>query len=125
MSRGWTWIDGIDLTEEEMERREPLLNDLAAQWSALHDAGEQDGWRRQAMRDGDEYDEYEPEDEADAYRVQQLDALRDRQHAAQVEAIEDALESNGARMMRPYEHWNEDERYMQYMECDRFGDSCY
>lgn len=34
------------------------------------------------------------------------------------------LHEQGARMMRPYEHWNEDERYMQYMECDRFGEGC-
>lgn len=117
MGRSWTWIeDSQEKTEEEMEEIEPLLNDLAAQWSTLHDANEQRGFRRQAAMEGEDYDEPEPEDEADAYRMQQLDALRQRQHAAQVEAIEDALFAHGARMMRPYEHWNEDERYMQYME---------
>lgn len=127
MSRGWTWInDAEGISEEEMEKREPLLNDLAAAWSALHDQAEQQQWRRQAIRDGeDDYDEYEPEDEADAYRVREMEALRDRQHAVQVEVIEERMAELGARMMRPYEHWNEDERYMQYMECDRFGDSCY
>lgn len=39
----------------------------------------------------------------------------------QVEWIEEELESLGVRIMRPYEHWNEDERYMQYMESDRYG----
>jgi|ERR1700741_585030 len=34
----------------------------------------------------------------------------------EIELIEDKLERIGARMMRPYEHWNEDERYVEYME---------
>jgi hypothetical protein len=32
------------------------------------------------------------------------------------EAIEEMLFDLGARMMRPYEHCNEDERYLEYME---------
>jgi hypothetical protein len=39
-----------------------------------------------------------------------------------MELIEAELESLGARPMRPYEHHNEDERYMQYMEEGRFGE---
>jgi hypothetical protein len=31
-------------------------------------------------------------------------------------AIEEMLGELGARMMRPYEHWNEDERMMEYLE---------
>ena len=116
-TRGWTWIDeNTERTDEEYERLEPLLNDLAAQWSQLHNAEEQRGFRRMAAIEDGDYDEPEPEDEADAYRMQQLDALRYRQHEAQMEVIEAALEEHGARMMRPYEHWNEDERYMAYME---------
>lgn len=70
MARGWIFInDNTERSEEEIDRIAPLLNDLAAQWSQLHDTAE-------------------------------------RQHAAQVEVIED-------------------ERYMQCMECDRFGESCY
>jgi hypothetical protein len=41
-----------------------------------------------------------------------LEAERD----LEIELCEDKLESVGARMMRPYEHWNEDERYMEYQE---------
>lgn len=37
---------------------------------------------------------------------------------AEIEVIETMLHNLGARMMRPYEHWNEDERYMEYMERD-------
>jgi hypothetical protein len=116
--RNWTWIDDdAERTEEEIEKVTPLLDALAAQWSQLHDAEEQRGFRRQAaIEDGDDWDVPEPEDEADAYRMEQLDRLRGRQHAAQIDAIEEALAEHGARIMRPYEHWNEDERYMQYME---------
>ena len=39
----------------------------------------------------------------------------------QIESVEAALLHHGARMMRPYEHWNEDEAYMQYQEEGRFG----
>lgn len=34
----------------------------------------------------------------------------------EMELLQDKLAAIGARMMRPYEHWNEDEQYMQYME---------
>ena len=43
------------------------------------------------------------------------------EHDLEVELVEDKLEQLGARMMRPYEHWNEDESYVEYMECGRFG----
>ena len=33
-----------------------------------------------------------------------------------LEVIEVQLAHFGARMMRPYEHWNEDEQYMAHME---------
>jgi hypothetical protein len=61
MARGWTWNEDLEISDEEMDKRSPLLDSLAEQWSALH-----------------------------------------------------------ARMMRPYEHWNEDEGYMQYAERDRY-----
>jgi hypothetical protein len=122
MGRGWTWMDSA--TDEQMETLSAANDELARQWSALHDGAEQRRFARQAdIEDG--YDDYEYEDEADRLRVEQIDTLRARQHEAQVQVIEDMLHENGARMMRPYEHWNEDERYMQYMECGRFGDSCY
>lgn len=41
---------------------------------------------------------------------------RKAERRLEIELIEDKLERLGARMMRPYEHWNEDERYMEYME---------
>lgn len=38
---------------------------------------------------------------------------------AQVEFIEAQIYDAGARIMRPYEHWNEDERLVEYLERDR------
>jgi hypothetical protein len=43
----------------------------------------------------------------------------------EIELIEDKLAAIGARMARPYEHFNEDETYMQYMEEGRFGECSY
>ena len=129
MGRGWTWLDNAEeLSEEEMEKRTPLLDSLAQQWSSLRDGEEQKRFARQAdIEDGWNDRDYDDDErgEAEQYRDQQLTVLRNSQHDAQVQAIEDKLAEHGARMMRPYEHWNEDERYMQYQECDRFGDSCY
>lgn len=51
----------------------------------------------------------------EARRERVLDAER----RLEVELLEDKLAAVGARMMRPYEHWNEDERLMEYLERDR------
>jgi hypothetical protein len=63
----------------------------------------------------------------DGYDMQDIREYETRQRNAQaerdleIELIEDKLSAIGARMMRPYEHWNEDESYMQYMEEGRFA----
>lgn len=41
---------------------------------------------------------------------------KEREPYEEREAIEEMMGELGARMMRPYEHWNEEEAYMQYME---------
>ncbi len=46
-------------------------------------------------------------------------AARDSDRNLEIELLEDKLAAIGARMMRPYEHWNEDERIMEYMERER------
>lgn len=43
-------------------------------------------------------------------------ASKDNEIHLRKQVIEDLLSELGARMMRPYEHWNEEERYMEYME---------
>ena len=47
-------------------------------------------------------------------------ALAQAEQDLEIELLMDQLQLLGARMMRPYEHWNEDEQYMQYMESDRY-----
>lgn len=51
----------------------------------------------------------------DNLRLAAIEAERD----LEIELCEDKLGAIGARMMRPYEHWNEDERYMEYAERER------
>lgn len=43
-------------------------------------------------------------------------AAKQAERDLEIELVEDKLAAIGARMQRPYEHWNEDERYMEYME---------
>jgi hypothetical protein len=51
--------------------------------------------------------------------VRKSQLTREAERDLEIELCEDKLQAIGARMMRPYEHWNEDERYMEYMERDR------
>jgi hypothetical protein len=118
MSRGWTFLDNIDISEEEIEKRTPLLDALAKQWSNLHDGEERRRFAREAdLEDGYDDREYDEEnEEAERYLDVHLARLRADQHYAEIRAIENLMAEQGARMMRPYEHWNEDEAYIQYME---------
>lgn len=113
MTRNWTWIDDV---REDVD--EAVLNELAAQWSQLMTEAENEGFRRQAMaEDGDE-----PYFETDEEYLEYTTHLHSRQvvRNTRIRVIENMLTEYGARMMRPYEHWNEDERYMEYMERERY-----
>ena len=112
----WTWIDeDKERSEEDTERLTPILNELAAQWSTLTAAEEQRGWARQAaIEDGDPGPDFDTDEEAEDFEREQRQ--RFELHQLRLECIEVQLEHFGARMMRPYEHWNEDERLMEYME---------
>jgi len=114
MGRGWTWINEND-PREHTDAERATLDALARQWSALHDQEEQERFLRQGrMQDGDM--DYDWDDQNERAVHEAMEQVRRNQHDASVRIIEDALEALGARMMRPYEHWNEDERYMEYME---------
>jgi hypothetical protein len=43
----------------------------------------------------------------------------DRENVERLSVIEEMLGELGGRMMRPYEHWNEEEAYREYAERDR------
>ncbi len=62
-----------------------------------------------------------PDCQGDGYdkTCEKLERERRIAEDLEIEVVEEMLEKMGARMMRPYEHWNEDERYMEYMERDR------
>lgn len=133
----WTWLDsafdGLDdeAYDAEMERREPIVEELAKMISDYRRDEEQTRFRFEA-----EYDEpgfhrpsvYEIEfedsgDHAKAAAAEALYEIRKRADEAakeaRIQALEAQLHALGARMCRPYEHWNEDEKYMEYMERDR------
>lgn len=122
MARGWDWIDDIAISEEEMDARTPLLNELAQMWSDLHDRAERKRFARESDAENG-YDEPDlDESEAGVYALRQQ--IHDEQQDAQLRVIEDKIFHLGARMMRAYEHWNEDEAFVRYQECERFGDYC-
>lgn len=95
------------------------VDELARRWSALHDEIEREGWDRQARRESGE--DYAPDDDEPGFaaKVEAQRRMRGELQARELEAIEELLAARGARMMRPYEHWNEDERYMEWSERDR------
>jgi len=111
-----------------------------AEWSQLHHDIEQEGFRAQAIYDGDEYDDgFDPRvcecgegadedgDELcvhDRKRLDEVDAaeaVREEGRRLRMELIEAELAGLGLRHMRAYEHMNEDEGYYRYMEEGRFG----
>lgn len=136
---GWHWLEGKafdaafsnfvdeEAREAEMNRREKEINQIAQQLDGIRRDKEREGWERQARyEDGAGYDDYDPyedmeDDEREAAMAEE--ALRKRVQAAkeqaEIETLEERLAELGARMARPYEHWNEDERLMEYLERDR------
>lgn len=122
--------------------RQEMIQKLASEWNETHQRIERQSWRDQDELD-DEADfhacqvediRYAAKEEAaeknpnlskeelrdiaqkaeDAYYAE-VDKNRNLDHE-RLSVIEELLGELGARMMRPYEHWNEDERYMEYME---------
>lgn len=142
-SRGWTPIDGDPRWEDEGYYGEvsAKLDGLMLWWSQLTHEAEQRQWARERdldegyryngedapmRRDYDRGPEGDAEYEAElAQWVAEFAAFNKARHAkdemarSQMEFIETQLHEAGARVMRPYEHWNEDERYMEYMERSR------
>lgn len=137
---GWHWLEDAafdaafsnfideEAREKEMERREPLIKKIAERLAEIRREDEQEGFRRQARyEDGDDYyDHYDPtEDMEDAEREAYLakeaidKKVKAAQEQAEIDALEEELAALGARMARPYEHWNEEEALMAYQERDR------
>lgn len=122
--------------------REEMVKKLASEWNEINRKIEMRSWasRDERMDEGDCHaemaDSYADDLEYDA--VQKNPNLtpserkeirekaiasywenknnKDREIYVRRDVIEELLSDLGARMMRPYEHWNEDEAYMQYAE---------
>jgi hypothetical protein len=95
-------------------------DELARRWSALSTEIENEGFDRQA-REEDGYD-CGPDDDDEPGLAARIDAgrkVRDELRRKELESIEEMLSDRGARMARPYEHWNEEERFMEYSERER------
>lgn len=143
--RGWTWIGGESRFAPEVEEQiATMLNGLAERWSRLERSierrsfvengqideemmedrreFERDRAYNQAIKAGKSEEEAREEGEDAASAVlSPLEEADDRDIREQ-QAIETTMRELGARMMRPYEHWNEEERYMEWSE-NRYDDS--
>lgn len=131
ISRGWTMIDDESLYEDgepldcESTRYQVIkerCDELAQEWSAIETAREERLFSRP-----DNPWEFDPEEEFIAEMIEEhgpewLDSYnKGKEVATEKETlrraeIEALLRSYGARMMRPHEHYNEEEQYMDYME---------
>jgi hypothetical protein len=128
--RGWVFEEEADVPEEgegeepdiQYEIRKQIVEQLVGRWNQLHNAIEHYHWQQQAMAEEgySPYDDFDSDEEVAAYL--RREQIRIGAMHAEKDEIESRLHSYGARMMRPYEHWNEDERYMEYMERDRDDD---
>lgn len=141
MARGWAPIESDPRWQSEgyYEEVKAKADGLALWWSQLHDQGERDQWRREADAEDGRYDgedypraSWYDQGEQDPDYIAEVEAIeaaakafedarraRDEMARSQAEYIEAELAALGARMMRPYEHWNEDEAYVAYQERDR------
>jgi hypothetical protein len=118
-NRSWTWREEAAVSEEQIAIRTPAIEDLVRRWNRLQNEAEERGFKLQAAYETGEYDEpdFETDEEMQGFELRRRVAreLED----AELEAIEIKLRGLGVRIMRPYEHWNEDEQLMAYLERER------
>ena len=139
--RGWTWIGGESRFSPEVEEQmSKVLTALAERWNRLersierrsfvdHEVDEEmmedrreferDRAYNEALRSGKSEEEAREEGEEAADSVLSPLEEADDKDLREQRAIEATMLELGARMMRPYEHWGEEERYMEWSERDR------
>lgn len=122
--------------------RQEMVEKLAGEWNMINRKIEERSWRsRDERMDEDDYHSDRAADNADdaidralkdnpnltEEEMEEIRVKAEEEYYKELDkkeneiylrrdVIEDLLRDLGARMMRPYEHWNEDERYMEYME---------
>jgi hypothetical protein len=135
---GWTWLD--DATEEQTESvsNKAAIDRLSNEASSIYQSIPE--VRRRGYDDDDSYSAEDARAENEAERItddwreelteEQLeqviqlafedlkwqDSEKKQAQFGQIEAIEQLMAARGARFMREYEHWNEDEKLMEYLE---------
>jgi hypothetical protein len=130
-----------DIFQIEREKiREELIQKLVSEWNQINNQIERRSWRdRDERMDAEDFHAEQinelresayqhaiskgaSKEEAEMARQKAEDDynqardLEERKPYLRMEVIEQLLGDCGARMARPYEHWNEDEKYMEYME---------
>lgn len=153
--RGYVFeIETGEETAEELllvRAKQEIVKGLATQWNQVNREIEHYHWDEHAREMDDDYfaDQFEeqmleetslleqtlgrkPTSEERLTLSEKVSAqINERQDAhinmlhTKRQALEQVLHTLGARMMRPYEHWNEDERYMQWSEEDRWANQDY
>lgn len=123
--------------------RNEMIAKLAAEWNVIHNKIERQSYLFEEHSDYTrEYEDYHAEqveetgeesysevinnggteEEAKEARTKAKEDYWDQVRAKEnedylrLQVIEEMLSELGVRMMRPYEHWNEEEAYMEYME---------
>lgn len=124
------------------EIREKMIQKLASEWNEINRQIERLSWRSReeryeeadylaglaedyvynkvdnALQDNPNLTESEQSDirrqAEDAFYEEQK--KKDNEIYLRKQVVEELLSELGARMARPYEHWNEEERHIEYME---------
>ena len=136
INRSYTWSDdSIEHSQEDCD----MATVLAKRWSAIKTKQENRAFERQAMREDGEDPDYAGEGEEceacegagtdcpnphceNGYDMEIINKQKAYRRQEIVEEdldlsmIEERLEKIGARIMRPYEHWNEEETFMAHAE---------
>ena len=114
-SRGFRWLDeSVEHDDEEHEQATLLM----AEWSSLRNEAEEE----QRMRQNILEEACDPGEILAEFDRRRRSRITHRE--LKLEIVEKMLEKVGARPMRPYEHWNEQEREVEYLE-NRYDQGCY
>jgi hypothetical protein len=121
MSERWKWLD----EDKPQEQHTAAIEIIVEKILRLKKEAEEESFddrRKDAFDDalaGCDTDE-------EAAAMVKQEQTRIRRRSEKIDQLENALAELGARMARPYEHWNEEEQYREYMEVGRFaGEEMY
>ena len=142
-TRGWTMMTEHEESDIKARVRAEMIGKLAAEWNEIHARVERHSFRSDEDIEAEEdYLSERLDEEIDGAleaaekqkgapltkeeRLEVNDRVANEIKAAmnsktdedmvRLDAVEELLGDLGARMMRPYEHWGEQERYVEYME---------